>query len=136
MTGEDYGWPTSSYGEPYDHEKKPEKKTGVYYYKKDHFSHGYVEPIFSYVPSIGISQIIKVPEYFSSYWKDDFLITSLNGLSIYRIKFDKNFSKIIYNEKIFIGERIRDIDFSTKENSFILALEDTGSIGILSNHSK
>ena len=50
---------------------------------------------------------------------------------MYRIKFDEKFSKILFLGKIYIGERIRDIKFLKKNNSLILALEESGSIGIL-----
>ena len=57
----------------------------------------------------------------------------LNGRSIYRMKFQSpKFEKILYIEKIYIGERIRDIKFIEKSNLILLALERTGSIGILS----
>ena len=62
----------------------------------------------------------------------DNVVSSLNGRSIFRIKFsDKNFDKVIYIEKIFIGERIRDIKYSEYQNLIFLALEDTGVVGIL-----
>ena len=60
------------------------------------------------------------------------MVSSLNGRSIYRIKFsDQNYDKVIYVEKIFIGERIRDIKYSINQNLIVLALEDTGIVGIL-----
>ena len=60
--------------------KKMEKK--IFFYKKNHEELGFEEPIYAFVPSIGINQIIKVPGSFSKFWKDDFLVTSLNGKSI------------------------------------------------------
>ena len=50
---------------------------------------------------------------------------------MYKIKFNKNFDKIIYKEKIFINRRIRDLKYSVKYNAIILALEDWKEIGIL-----
>ena len=55
--------------------------------------------------------------------------------------FDKNFTKLFYHEKIYIGKRMRDIYYIKKFNVFLLALEGnagpgadpTPSIGILSN---
>ena len=44
-----------------------------------------------------------------------------------------DYNKIIYNEKIFIGERIRDLKYDSKNKKIILALTSTGSLGILSN---
>lgn len=114
-----YGWPIVSYGEPYG--EKERKKD--FFYKKNHEKLGFEEPIYAFVPSIGINQIIKVPGSFSKFWKDDFLVTSLNGKSIYRIKMDKKISRVISIEKIFIGKRIRDIIFVKDLNFFLLALE-------------
>ena len=90
------------------------------------------EPVFSFVPSIGISQIIKVPNTFSKYWNDNYLVASLNSRSLYRVKFDSDYKKILYYEKIFIGERIRDLTFNQKNNKIYLTLEDSGSIGVIS----
>jgi hypothetical protein len=120
-----YGWPIASYGEGYDfkYESKPK-------YYKEHENLQFEEPIFSFVPSIGISELIRLPNSFSDHFQDNFIISSLNDKSIYRIKFDKNYSKVIYIEKIFVGERIRDIKYYN--NLILLALEDTGSIGIIS----
>ena len=127
--GKNYGWPISSYGEKYKDIFKNEKK---FDYKKDHQTNGFEEPIYAFVPSIGISQIIKVPNDFSFRWKNSFLITSLKARSIFRVNFDSDFSKIITIEKIYVGKRIRDIEYSKNIKSFILALEDDGGyVGIL-----
>lgn len=128
--GSNYGFPISSYGEPYSFKKKKSKRPN-YVLKKDHSELNFVEPIFSFVPSIGISEIEKIPDIFTKYWKNNFLITSLNARKIYRIKFDKKYSKIIYMEPMFLGERIRDIRYIKAKNYIALALEETGSIGIL-----
>ncbi len=127
-----YGFPVASYGDSYFFDKIFENRQN-YEFKKNHIKNNFVEPIFSFVPAIGISEIINVPETFSKYWYNNFLITSLNGRSIYRVKFDDNFNKLLFLEKIFIGERIRDIKFNKKLNSFILALEESGSLGVLSS---
>ena len=142
--GQNYGWPISSYGEADTCTNRTFKKKG-YEYLKNHSDHGFVEPIYAFVPSIGINQIIKVPDNFSEYWKNNFLVTSLAARTIYRMIFDKNFTKLIYHEKIYIGKRMRDIYYIKEFNVFLLALEGnagnayTGgdftipSIGILSN---
>jgi len=132
--GNNYGWPLVSYGEPYFWEEKITKK---YKYLKSHSDNGFSEPIYSFVPSIGISEIIKVPDDFSEYWKNNFLVTSLGAKSIYRILFDENFSKVIYYEEIFIGKRIRDIIYLDEFKVFLIALESSSdaSIGILSSNS-
>ena len=100
---------------------------------KDHRSHGYTEPIFVFLKAIGISEIIKLPESFSFFWKDNFLVSSLWGHSIFRVRFDNDFNKILFYEKIYLGKRIRDIIFLDKYNLVLLALEENGEIAIIEN---
>jgi len=121
-----YGWPIASYGGKYG------KNDMIPSYDLDHSKLGFIEPIYAFVPSIGISEIIKLPNNFSNHWKENFIITSLNRGSIYRVKFDKNFEKLIYKEEIFIGKRIRDIKYFSKKKLILLALESRGELGVLS----
>ena len=126
--GKNYGWPIASYGSSYS--KKDLK------YKKSHENHGFEEPIFSFVPSIGISEIIKIPEDFNENWKNNFLIASLNGHSLYRVKFSKDLKKILFYEKIFIGERIRDLKYDFNSKLILIALESKGNLGLIKNLSE
>jgi hypothetical protein len=121
--GKNYGWDIASYGKKYDSKKAD--------YKLSHENYGFEEPIFSFVPSIGISEIIRVENNFSEQWKDNFLVGSLNSKHLYRIKFNRNFKKIIFFEKIFIGERIRSLFYLQNEKIILLALEESGSLGVL-----
>ena len=122
-----YGWPISSYGKRY---LKNEKNLDLKF-EENHLENNYEEPIFSFIPSIGISEIIKIPNTFSSEWQDNYFITSLNDKSIYRIKFSHDFSKVLYLEKIYIGNRIRDIKYHKKMKLFILSLQETSQLGFL-----
>jgi len=115
-----YGWPLSSYGKKYNSDEK---------YKLSHADLNFEEPIYAFVPSIGISEIIKIPKNKFMHWNNNYLVSSLYRGSIYRIKFDKNFNKIIFMEEIFIGKRIRDLKF--KDDKIILALENDGELGVL-----
>lgn len=121
--GKNYGWPISSYGESYANDDLK--------YHKSHIENNFEEPIFSFVPSIGISEIISLPNSFNTKWENNFLISSLNGKSLYRIKFNNSFSKIFYKEKIFIGQRIRDLKYDSSLNIILLSLEDNGELGII-----
>ena len=127
-----YGYPVSSYGEPYEFRKDFLAQRKNYVFKKNHSKNYFTEPIYSFLPSIGISEIISVPEKFSKYWNDNFLVSSLGAKSLYRIKFSDDYKKIIYNERIFVGERIRDLLTNNEGDKLYLALENTGSIGIIS----
>ena len=123
--GKNYGWPISSYGLPYKNEKNLK-------FYKSHKDKGFEEPIHVFLSSVGISELIFLPNSFHPDWQDNVIVSSLNGRSIYRIKFsDQNYDKVIYVEKIFIGERLRDIKYSINQNLIVLALEDTGIVGIL-----
>ena len=117
-----YGWDLASVGKKYS----SDDDTGEYL---DHESNGFEEPIFSFIPSIGISEIIKIDNNFDKDWKDNYLVGTLNDKHLLRIKINKNLKKIDYIEKIFIGERIRDLKYFNK--TIIMALENSGSIGIL-----
>jgi len=127
--GKNYGWPLLSFGDDYELKKNINLK---FKYLKKSLSN-YEDPIFSYVPSSGISELIKLPNSFAKKWQDNFLISSLNGRSLYRVQLNNEFNKIFYSEKMYIGERIRDIKYYEKKNLVLLALEETGSLGILSN---
>tara|TARA_B100000029_G_scaffold425060_1_gene433239 strand:- start:97 stop:1392 length:1296 start_codon:yes stop_codon:yes gene_type:complete len=131
LFGKNYGWPIASYGERYDfnYEKKP-------FYKKNHESLGFEEPVYVSPHGLGISEILMVPKKFSNFFFKNFLfVTSLNGRSIYLANLDKNFSRIISMEKIFLNERIRDIKYYEKLNSILLAFEENGEIGILKSQN-
>jgi len=85
-----YGWPIASYGSSYPATNKRLKFTREEYLES-HSENNFEEPIFSFIPSIGISQIIKIPNNFADKWKNNYLVSSLFGGSLYRIKFDKKF---------------------------------------------
>ena len=130
INGKNYGWPISSYGLPYKNEKNVK-------FEKSHAIKGFQEPIYVFLSAVGISELIFLPNSFHPEWIDNVLVSSLNGRSIFRIKFsDTNYDKVLYIEKIFIGERIRDIKYSLNQNFIVLALEDTGILGVLDIKNK
>jgi len=131
--GNNYGFPIVSLGETYEFDKEFDNLNKKFFFKKKHKANGFAEPIFSFIEGIGISEIIKIPNDFSDFWMDDFFVSSLNARSLYRVNFDNKYQKVNFIEKIYIGERIRDIIYIAEKNIFLLALEETGSIGILKN---
>jgi hypothetical protein len=125
---QNFGWPIASYGEKYSSKENLKN----YEYKKKHNAFNFVEPIISFVPSIGISEIIKLDQGFTNLWQDNYIVASLGAKAIYRILFDENFTKVLFSERIFIGDRIRDMKFIKKDNSILLALENKyGALMIL-----
>lgn len=122
--GKNYGWPISSYGEPYDIEQPK--------YKRSHSKYGFQEPIFSFTPAIGISELYLIPSDFDENWENSILVTSLNGKKINRLQFQSNeYKNIVYVEPIYIGQRIRDIKYLKNKKTFLLALETYGDLGVL-----
>ena len=117
-----YGWPISSYGEHYggpDGRNKHRYKDFPLH--KSHKKYGFIEPLYSFQPSIAISQIIKVQD-------NKYLVSSLKYKSLYSFELDE-FKTLKNLNKIFIGERIRDITYFN--NQIYLFLEDSASIAIL-----
>ena len=47
----------------------------------------------------------------------------------------EDYNKILFEEKIFIGQRIRDLIYSSELNAILLALEEKGEIGIITSSS-
>ena len=127
LKGTNYGWPVASYGEKYGSSSDDEEN----FYLKDHESNGFKEPIYAFIPSIGISEIIKLSNNFSKKFENNFILTSLYGRNIFRIKFDKSFNKILFFEKIYIGQRIRDIKYIDSLSILVFAFEENGDIGII-----
>ena len=70
----------------------------------DHKINNFIEPIFSFVPSIGISEITKISD-------NNYTVSSLGARSLYFFEIGND--KIINLDKVEIFERIRDIKFYT-----------------------
>ena len=100
LQGENYGWPHESHGVDY----------GSYGWK--HGSPGrhdnFHRPIFAWVPSIAISNLLKVENFHTS-WAGDLLIASLKAQSLFRLRLDTRQS-VEFVEQIWIGSRIRDLE--------------------------
>ena len=65
--GENYGWPIVSYGNSYLSKQLK--------YLKSHKENGFREPLYAFVPSIGISELIILPNNFNTKWKNNALVT-------------------------------------------------------------
>ena len=118
-----FGWDVSSYGTAY---------YGPDPFKKSHTKYGFIEPFKYYVPSIGISQMIYMPNYFNQDDTKYLLVSSLRAGSIYVIKINDKFNKILDEDKIYFSQRrIRDIEYDKENNVLFLLFEYTPSIGVL-----
>ena len=129
-----FGWPISSYGFHYtDH---PSNIDGSAPLHKSHKDYGFIEPIYYFTPSIGVSELTKIPNKFLNTNENNFFVSSLGqdvregDMSIHYFKFDKKYNQILENKTINIFERIRDIKYLNNLNAVMIWLESSGSIGL------
>jgi len=117
-----FGWAISSAGEHYGGKiKDNENKYKKYPLYKSHSKHGFIEPLKSFLSSIGISEIAKIGF-------DSYVFSSLKDKSLYFFNLN-NKKEIINLKRVEVSERIRDLKF--KNNKLFLFLEDSASIGIV-----
>ena len=117
-----YGWPISSAGEHYG--GRSEENNPIYEKYPLHNSHseyGFKEPLKSFVPSIGISEIVKIGP-------NKYVFGSMKDKSIYffELSDQKKLNNLV---RVEVFERIRDLKF--KNNQIFLFLENTASIGVI-----
>jgi hypothetical protein len=118
-----YGWAIASYGEHYGGRADESNKNDYELYPlyKSHSKYGFIEPLKSFLPSIGISEIVKIK-------KNKFVVSSLRDKSLYFFELNEE-KKIINLDRIEVFERIRDLKFY--KNKLYLFMEDTASIGLI-----
>ena len=133
---QNYGWPVSSYGEhPIEGDMSSSALYEIAPLHKSHKDHGFIEPIKYYVPSIGITEIIKLNSQFTGKDTNEILHGSM-GWDIE--EGDKSLHHIVLNENYLIkehnilkiNERIRDMIYIKQYNKVFLFLENSASIGI------
>jgi cytochrome c2 len=99
--GENYGWPFVTYGTDYG--------SSIWPVSRAQGRHtGFREPQFAWLPSIGVSQIIRIEsaEQFPI-WQGNLLVGSLSTRSLYRLVTDGE--RIVLSEPIALNKRVRDI---------------------------
>jgi glucose/arabinose dehydrogenase/cytochrome c2 len=113
--GSNYGWPNVTLGTAYDSYDWDAGTSPV-------GSHaGYTAPLFAWVPSIAVSQLIEINN-FHARWNGDLLVGSLKASSLYRLRLEAG--RVLYSEPIWIGQRIRDLA-KTKDGTIVLWTNDT-----------
>jgi cytochrome c2 len=97
--GSNYGWPTVTYGTNYETYDWPSNPIVG---KHD----GFKKPLYAWVPSLGISQLVQVTN-FHQRWNSDILVSSLKAGTLSRVRYEEG--AVRYVEPIWIGPRLRDI---------------------------
>ena len=109
-----YGWPLVTLGHRYGSRKWP--------YSAIPGRHdGFEKPVFAWIPSIAISNLIISESQLFPLWQGDLLIASLISQSLYRVRLHEG--RVMNVEQIEIGTRVRDI-----------AQMPDGRIALLSDH--
>ncbi|HVW69251.1 MAG TPA: PQQ-dependent sugar dehydrogenase [Steroidobacteraceae bacterium] len=100
VQGANYGWPMVTYGTDYGSAAWPLNRTQG---RHD----GYQQPTYVWLPSIGVSNLIRIERDRFPIWKGDLLVASLHGHALFRIRLLDD--RVVYAEPIPIGERLRDL---------------------------
>ena len=107
--GQNYGWPHHTYGTEYG--------SVIWPPAADSGAHdNYVRPVYAWVPSIGISDLVAVQDSAFERWHNDLLIGSLRAQQLWRVRIEDG--RAVYAEPMMIGERIRDI--TSGKGEFVL----------------
>jgi hypothetical protein len=107
--GGTYGWPRVSYG-----------TIGGGYLWHEGAHPGFLRPVFAWVPSIGVSQVIVLHGRGFPRWRGDLLVSSLRAATLFRLRVEEG--RVILAEPIPIGQRIRDLT-EAPDGSVVLVLE-------------
>lgn len=122
----DYGWPRVTLGASYDQPGQPALAVGAKAGSHD----GYERPRFSFVPSIGVSNLIEPDVREFPQWGQHLVVASLKGNALHLLRRDGD--TIISDEPIsFGGQRIRDL-ISLADGRMAFAVDD-GDIFVVEN---
>jgi cytochrome c2 len=97
VEGNNYGWPKVTFGTRYNGLPWPDTE---FYGRHD----GYVAPVYSWLPSIGISNLIQV-DGFHAAWHGDLLVASMARQALFRLRMSGD--RVVFAEPIEIGQRVR-----------------------------
>jgi cytochrome c2 len=120
--GSNYGWPFVSFGTQY----------GSFEWEmseQQNKHEGYEQPVYAWVPSIGVSNLIRLGGEQFPAWEGNLLVTSLQDGTIYRLVIVEN--RVVVAEPMLLGPRLRDL--LEMPDGRILLWTDEASIMVLAN---
>lgn len=118
--GKNYGATTTWYGEQ-------EGELA----KKSHSELGFEEPLTHFIPAIAPSGIYKASGNDELDKKNYFFMSTLRAASLYLVEFSKDYKKVNDIDYIEIGERIRHMIYIKSKNLYLLVLDSTPGIGVM-----
>lgn len=111
--GRNYGWPLATLG----------TECRECSWQRQGHHDGFAQPVYSWLPSIGVSNLIEI-KGFAPDWDGDLLVASLRNESLHRLRLEDG--RVQYDEAIFIGDRIRDI--AQRDDGAILLWTDSAKL--------
>lgn len=111
VKGRNYGWPMVTYGTDYSKHSWPFNAVQGRH-------EGYERPVYSFVPSVGVTSIIQSHGAEFPLWEGDYLVSSLKARTVYRLR--ARDQRIVFAEPIELGQKIRDL--TVLPNGRIVAL--------------
>ncbi len=114
VEGRNYGWPVVTYGTKYDSMSWSEDP------RKTHHE-GFEQPIYAWVPSVGVSQLIVMKGKAFPQWAGDLIVSSLVGQTLFRIRLAEG--RVVVVEPIPVEHSIRDL-VELDNGSIALKTED------------
>ena len=137
IQGKNYGWPNVSYGTNYLKDNGGDGSS----FKINHEKNNFEEPLFAFVPSVGISSLNNCPKVLKKYYKKDCLMAlSLYGNNLRKghsmiiFLLNENLNKVVSIEKIQLGNLIlrhfvtndQNILYEDKEGNIYVSADKKG----------
>ncbi|MGH8237646.1 MAG: PQQ-dependent sugar dehydrogenase, partial [Steroidobacteraceae bacterium] len=98
--GANYGWPEVTYGTDYG--------SLIWALSKQQGQHvGFQQPVYSWLPGIGISNLVQIQRERFPVWRGDLLIGALGARGLFRVVLDGD--RAVVTEPIPLQKRVRDI---------------------------
>lgn len=115
QSGKNYGWPLITYGEEYG---------GGVIGKTE--QQGLEQPLHYWVPSIAPSGMVFYNADMFPYWQHNLFVGSLKFGQLVRLELDGN--KVTHEERIMIGQRIRDVEQGPDGALYLLTDSSDGEL--------
>jgi len=100
VAGANYGWPEVTYGTDYGTLLWPLSK------QQGHHT-GFQQPVYAWLPGIGISNLIQIQRERFPVWRGDLLIGTLGFRGLFRVVLDGD--RAVVTEPIPLQKRVRDL---------------------------
>jgi aldose sugar dehydrogenase len=114
VQGANYGWPLVTFGTNMGSLIWPLSRT-----QGDHA--GYEFPVYAWLPSIGVSNVVGVERNLFPVWHGDLLVSSLAAHSLWRMRLHDG--HVVLSERIEMPHRIRDV-FEASDGRILMWTDD------------